>query len=191
MPNQTSSSTALENILNGNGTDSDWIKLFGQVGPSLLGMYASNQQANAYGDLAARYEGYGAPYRSKLSELYSDPTAFLNSQEVQVPVQLGTDAMARALSTQGNPAGSGSAMQQLQNYASNTLFSRLGQEKDRLAGFGGLTQYASAAPQIASGAIDANRGVYDSIGYGIGQVANPPRSLSDILKQYSLSYGLT
>jgi len=153
-------------------------------------MYASDQQANAMGDLAARYEGYGAPYRDRLADLYSDPTAFLDSPEVKVPVQMGTDALARALSTQGNPAGSGTALQELQNYSANQFFGRLGQEKDRLAGFGGLTAYNAAAPQAASNAVNAERGVYDALGYGIGAVTNPPRSLADILKSYNISQGL-
>ena len=132
----------------------------------------------------------GAPYRDRLGALYSDPTAFLNSPEVKIPVQMGTDALARSLSTQGNPAGSGSALQQLQSYASDQLFGKLGSEKDRLAGFGGLTQYASAAPVLGANAINAERGVYDALGYGVGQVTNPPRSLADILKQYNTSQGL-
>jgi len=182
--------TALQRILSGNGTTQDYITLFGQVAPSLLGMYASDKQADALAAQAARYEAMGAPYRDRLGELYSDPTAFLNSPEVKIPVQLGTDALARSLSTQGNPAGSGTALHALQDRASNMLFSRLGEEKDRLGGFGGLTAYNSAAPQAATNAIGAQRGYYDALGYGVGQVTNPPRTLEDILKQYNTTQGL-
>lgn len=182
--------TALSKILAGTATQDDYLTLFGQVAPSLLGMYGADRQADALGAQAARYEAMGAPYRDRLGELYSDPTAFLNSPEVKVPVQMGTDALARALSTQGNPAGSGNALQQLQSYSTNQLFGRLGQEKDRLAGFGGLTAYNSAAPSAATNAIGAERGFYDALGYGAGQVLNPPRSLEEILKQYNISQGL-
>lgn len=103
-------------------------------------------------DLAAKYEAMGEPYRQKLSDLYGNPDAFLNSQEVQKPVQQASDIMARSLSTQGNPTGSGRAMQQLQSYSADQLYGRLGEEKNRLAGFGGLTQYQGAAPGIASSA---------------------------------------
>ena len=121
----------------------------------------------------------GAPYRGRLADLYSNPSAFLNSPEVQVPVQQGTNALARALSVQGNPIGSGTALQELQNYSSNQLFGRLGQEKDRLAGFGGLSAYNQAAPGAANNAIDANYGVYGALGKGAANIFNPP-------KQYNL-----
>lgn len=189
-PTTQAQQTALERILSGNGTTQDYLTAFGQVAPSLLGMYASDRQADALGGLASQYSAMGAPYRDRLAQSYSDPTAFLKSPEVQVPVQMGTDAMARALSTQGNPAGSGTALHELQNYSANQLFGRLGQERDRLAGFGGLTAYNSAAPQAATNAIGAERGVYDALGYGIGQVTNPPKSLADILKSYNISQGL-
>lgn len=182
--------TSLSKILAGTGSSADYLTVFGQVAPSLLGMYASDKQADKLGAQAARYEAMGAPYRDRLGALYSDPTAFLNSPEVKIPVQQGTDALARSLSTQGNPMGSGHALQELQNYSANQLFSRLGQEKDRLGGFGGLTQYQAQAPQIGMAAINAEGNVYNALGHGIGAVTQPPRSLAEILKQYNLSQGL-
>src|SRR3990167_2842626 len=131
--------TALSRILEGNGKAADYLTVFGQVAPSLISAYGSNEQRKSQEQLAAEYKGMGAPYRSRPADLYADPNAFLTSPEVTVPVQQGTDALARSLSTRGNPAGSGTALSEIQNYASNTLFGKLGQEKDRLAGFGGLT----------------------------------------------------
>jgi hypothetical protein len=126
----------------------------------------------------------GAPYRSRLSDLYNNPDDFLNSKEVQIPVQQGTNLLARSLSTKGNPFGSGNALQELQNYASNQLFSRLGQEKDRLAGFGGLSAYNQAAPSAASAEIGAQKGIYDAIGAGAADIFNPARryTLQDLMR---------
>ena len=90
----------------------------------------------------------GAPYRDRLAGLYADPTSFLSSPEVMVPVQQATDALARALSVKGNPAGNPAAMSEIQNYASNQLFGRLGQEKDRLSGFGGLSAFNQAGATV-------------------------------------------
>jgi hypothetical protein len=90
----------------------------------------------------------GGPYRERLAALYADPTSFLSSPEVMAPVQQGTDALARALSVRGNPAGSGAALQEIQNYASNQLFGRLGEEKTRLAGFGGLSAYNQSGASV-------------------------------------------
>lgn len=185
------SSPGVGNIFSGKGTLPDYLKVAGQVLPSLISAYGSQRQADAQSDLADRYFGMGAPYRSRLASLYDDPSAFLSSPEVQIPVQQGTDATARALSTGGNPAGSGRALQEIQNYSANQLFGRLGQEKDRLAGFGGLSGYNAAAPGAANAAINAQGQVYGDLGYGVGQVLNPQQtSLQALLKQYNLSQGL-
>ena len=152
-----------------------WQQIAAGAIPAAFGAYGANQQANAYEGLARDYMNMGAPYRSKLSDLYANPSGFLNSPEVTVPVQQGTNALARALSVNGNPIGSGTALQELQNYSSNQLFSRLGQEKDRLAGFGGLSAYNQAAPQASANAIDANYNTYAALGRGSANVFNPPQ----------------
>jgi hypothetical protein len=152
--------------------------------PAAFGAFGANQQARQYGALANQYMAMGAPYRSRLSELYSDPEDWLNSAEVQIPIQQGTNILARSLSTKGNPTGSGNALQELQNYASKQLFDRLGQEKDRLAGFGGLSSYSAAAPSAANAQIGAQKGIYDAIGAGAADIFNPPRriTLQDLMR---------
>lgn len=119
----------------------------------------------------------GAPYRDRLAGLYADPSSFLSSPEVMAPVQQATDALARALSVKGNPAGSPAAMSEIQNYAANQLFGRLGQEKDRLAQFGGLSafnQSGAAVPGIGttlSGSVPAPGQLFSgspSDGSGVG-----------------------
>jgi hypothetical protein len=188
---KAAATSPLGKIWEGTAGMDDYLKLGGQVLPSLISAYGSQRQADAQSDLADRYFGMGAPYRSRLASLYDDPSAFLSSPEVQIPVQQGTDATARALSTGGNPAGSGRALQEIQNYSANQLFGRFGQEKDRLAGFGGLSGYNAAAPGAANAAINAQGQVYGDLGYGAGQVLNPQQtSLQALLKQYNLSQGL-
>lgn len=167
----------------GSGTNTDYTRMLGALGAAGLGAYGSQQSADAYKQIANQYQQMGAPYRDKLAQLYADPNAFLNSQEVQAPVQQGTNALARSLSINGNPAGNGAALQSIQNYASNQLFGRLGEEKNRLAGFGGLSQYAGAAPQAQMAGVGAQGGVYGALGYGLGQATNPTTSMNDILMQ--------
>lgn len=144
----------------------DWSKVLGTgtdlLGPA-LGYVGADKMADAQSaetqrlrDLSDQYAAYGEPYRQRLSDLYNDPNAFLTSQEVQKPVQMGTDMLSRSLSMGGNPVGSGNALQQLQSYSADQLFGRIGQEKDRLAGFGGLTEYNAAAPKIAANASGVN-----------------------------------
>ena len=161
----------------------DWQRALLRGAPGLLGALGAASQAEDYEDLAHQYSQMGAPYRSRLESLYSNPEGFLNSPEVRLPIQQGTDMLARSLSVKGNPAGSGNALQELQNYTSNQLFSRLGQEKDRLGGFGGLTAYNQAAPQMASNVIGAQGNIYGSLGGAAADIFNPQRryTLQDLL----------
>lgn len=92
----------------------------------------------------------GAPYRDQLASLYAPggAEAFLSSPAITAPVDQATNSLARALSVKGNPAGSPAAMAEIQKYAANSLAGLLGQEKDRLAGFGGLSQYAQSGAAV-------------------------------------------
>ena len=175
------SGTALSRVLGGSGTTEDYLQLFGQAAPSLLGMYASNQQTNALEGLANQYASYGAPYREQLANISNDPDQFYNSPGAQGALQ----ATLRKLSVNGNPAGS----PYMQALATDSLYRDYGAERDRLAGYGGLTQYNSAVPGLATGAINSTSNFYNSLGYGIGSVTNPPQSLSEMLKNYSISQG--
>lgn len=147
-----------------------------------LGAFGANRQANATNTLAQQYAGYGAPYRAMLAQSYADPAAFLkNSPDIQASVGQGTDALARSLSTQGNPTGSGAALQQLQNYATQGLYGQLGNERNRLANFGGLSNFNAAAPGLAGQAITQQGNVLNAIGSGISSVTNPPTTLEQAL----------
>jgi hypothetical protein len=170
---------------NSSGGGTDWMKMLGGLGSSALGAYASNQQTNALEQQAQRYEGYGAPYRQKLSDLYKDPTSFLSSPEVRVPVDQGTSSLMRSLSTQGNPFGSGNALQQGQSYASDQLFGKLGQEKDRLAGFGGLSSYNQAAPQASTNAINSGANAWNAVGAGANNIFNPPQTQAQTMAEWA------
>lgn len=180
---------ALSRVLNGTATAADYASLGLSALPGLIGAYASSNATDAYKTLAETFAGYGAPYRQKLSDLYADPSSFLKSAEVQKPVQMGSDILARSLSTQGNPIGSGNALQQLQSYSSDQLFGRLGQEKDRLAGYGGLTQYNAAAPAAASNVIGSNANTANALGAAASNVFNPPKTLAEQLAAFKTLSG--
>jgi hypothetical protein len=185
--------TALGRILASmgiTGLSSDLLSVLGNAAPGLLGAYASSRQTDAMKTMSDQFAGYGAPYRQRLADLYADPSKFLSSPDVQKPVQMGSDIMARSLSVQGNPTGSGNALQQLQSYSADQLFGRLGQEKDRLGGFGGLTAYNSAAPSAASNAIGANANVANSLGAAANNVFNPPKTLAQQLQEFKTLSGV-
>ncbi len=174
-PDQAKS--VLGRLLSGTATSDDYLKIGGQLASTLLGVYGANRQTSQLQNLSNQFAGYGAPYRARLAESYADPAAFLkNSPDINAAVGQGTDALARSLSVQGNPAGSGHALQELQNYATTGLYGKLGQERDRLAGFGGLTAYNQAAPTAATNAVNSQAGVPNAIGAGISAITNPVKT---------------
>lgn len=180
----TSGVKGLASLLGVTGPAADWLDALGRAAPGLLSALASNRQAGQASALAEEFKGFGAPYRQRLSDLYANPSGFLTSPEVQVPVQQGTDMLARSLSVKGNPAGSGNALQQLQSYSADQLFGRLGQEKDRLAGFGGLANYNAAAPAAATGAITQNGKTLADLGGAMSDVFNPPKTSAQQMAEF-------
>lgn len=173
---------AMKNIIANGGNADDWLKIGGTLTPALLGAYASSQQSDAQGALADKYLGMGAPYRDRLANLYADPSSFLTSPEVTTSVDQGTKRLAAALSIHGNPAMSGNALHTLQNYATDSLYGQLGNEKNRLANFGGLSSFNSAAPGADINAVNSGANTYNAIGSGIADIFNPRQSLEDVLK---------
>lgn len=158
-------------------------KILGAFGPAALGAFGAYTQGQTQKDLANQFASYGAPYRQRLGDLYNNPGAYLSSPEVQIPVQQGTDALARSLSAKvGNPIGNMTALGELQNYSANQLYGRLGQEKDRLAGFGGLSYYNQAAPGAMGAASGATGDIFNALGSGLANYMNPPSTLESLLK---------
>lgn len=154
------------------------------------------------------------PYRQRLSDLYANPDSFLTSNEVTKPVQMGTDMLMRSLSMQGNPFGSGNALQQGQSYASDQLFGKLGQEKDRLGTLGGmgpLGQSGANVPGIATnlsgnasagsgvgtqagsqallGSSQANTNIWNSLGSAANSIFSPPQTLAQQFQQFKTLMG--
>jgi hypothetical protein len=141
-------------------------------------MYASNKQTDALTGLANQYMEMGAPYRSKLAEISDNPQAFYDSPQAQ---QATESVMRRLSATHGNVAGSPYA----QALTVDALSGQYGQERDRLAGYGGLTQYNAAAPGAATAAIGSQANFYNALGGGIADVTTPrnrPSTLAEILR---------
>ena len=163
----------LSKIAAGTMSNADWLKLLGVVGSTGLGIAGANAQQTAQQKLADQFWGAGTDYRNRLAASYADPNAFLkNSPDIQASVNQGTDAMARALSTK---APGGNTLQELQNYATNSLYGQLGNQRQQLANFGGLSAITGAAPGQMQTATNGQSGVYNAIGAGISNLTNPPQ----------------
>lgn len=178
---------------NGEWTAADLLKLqtVGKVVAGGLGLLGSRQKERRQENQAREYDSRTRPYRTQLAELERDPTAYLTSPAVVGPVQQGTDALARALSVRfGNPAGSGTALQELQNYATTRLAGNLQDEKRRLAALSGIPQAAAAYPGASQAAIDSERGIYDVAGSTIYDITNPKPTLKQLLEEiYKMNSG--
>lgn len=166
----------------------DWGRIAGGAGSAALGMYGASHSSDAMERISDKYMSLGAPYRQKLSDLYTNPDSFLTSKEVTTPVQQGTDALARALSVKGNPTGNATALQEMQNYSSNMLFGKLGEEKNRLGSLGGLMNMPASVGMSADiqGAQDSASGL-NALGYGLNSIVNPKPSSTDLWKQFTNS----
>lgn len=176
--------SALQKLLSGTATGPELAGILGTLGATGLGVYGANQQQNAMSDLAKQYMQMGAPYRQRLEASYADPAGFLaNSPDIQAAVDQGTGALSRALSAQGgNPAASGRPLQEMQNYATNMLYGQLGNERQRLANFGGLSALTGAAPGANVAAVGQQGNVYNALGYGLDQLTRPQNSLNDLAR---------
>lgn len=157
------------------GESSSLLGILGKLAPSLLGAYASNQQTNALTDLAKKYQDFGAPYRQQLADITANPDNFYNS----LGAQKATDSVLHKLSIGGNPSGS----PYKQQLAIDSLWNEYGKERDRLAGFGGLTNYNAAAPNLEAQAIGQNANMWNAVGAGMNDIFNPKPALPDLLKQ--------
>lgn len=158
-------------------------RLLSGLGSAALGAYGASQSADALERISDKYSAMGAPYRKELADLYADPSKFLSSDAVQQPVQQGTNALARSLSVHGNPTGSGTALQELQDYSANSMWGKLDAEKARLGSLGGLSSMPANVGQSAdmSAAQSSGSGL-NAIGYGLNQILNPQPTSNQLLQ---------
>ena len=156
--------------------------------PGLLGAIAANEQASAYSDAADQYMSYGAPSRQRFEASFGPGFSMENDPGYKDAMDQAAKAAMRALSVNGNPAGSpnawGAALQDLyQKNAYNAL-----QEYRRMnAGAGGMAALTSAAPSMTGNAIQAQGGVYGGLGAAAADIFNPPKSLAQVLKELKVT----
>lgn len=163
-------------------------KLLGAVGPGIGGYLASNAQADAYRDIANKQLGEGQWARDMLKQSYADPNAYLQG-EGKTFLDDAAKRQAYALSTGGNPIGSGNQLTQMMSDAYARNAGALGTYRGGLtsAGYGVPYQAGSQAQLSAAGQQGAGYNALGSIGSGINDIFNPKptaaMTLADLLKQ--------
>lgn len=162
-------------------------KLLGAVGPGIGGYLASNAQADAYRDIANKQLGEGQWARDMLKQSYADPNAYLQG-EGKTFLDDAAKRQAYALSTGGNPIGSGNQLTQMMSDAYARNAGALGTYRGGLtsAGYGVPYQAGSQAQMNAVGQQGAGWNALGSIGSGINDIFNPKptaaQTLAELLK---------
>jgi hypothetical protein len=155
--------------------------LLGKALPAALGAYGASQQADAYRDMMNKYYGMGEPFRNLLNQSYQ-PGFDLNKEPgFQNAMDTGLNTWLRAASagrasgvSRGNPLDEQNrgATIEGQKYITGSLaLPYLTNYRSGLTAAGQLGLGPSA--QFGDSSIKSQGGVYDALGYGLGEIFNP------------------
>lgn len=144
--------------------------------PAVLGAVGADRQADALRDIANQARADRAPFLTRSTDFLNNPNLYFEG-----PGRSSMDAVLRGLSVHGNPAGMPSSM---------VLAGELGTRDwlNAVTGLGnlGLSGQDSINRTLTSAA-GADVNVLNSIGYGVGQILNPPTSLEQLINQFGKS----
>lgn len=176
--------TALSRLLDGAATADDWLSLAGSIAPAALGAYASNEQSQDLAALSDKYFNVGAPSRARFEGSFAPGFTMANEPGYSDALDQTTKSFLHKASVTGNPADSPNAWMQTLKDVNNTFAMPQLNEYRRLnAGTGGLAALTSAAPGLDTQSVNAQRGIYDSIGSAAADIFTPRKSLSDLLRE--------
>jgi hypothetical protein len=178
-----SGGSSLSKVFGGN---SDLTSLLGSLGAAGLGAYGANQQADSFGELSQQYLNMGAPYRDKLYQSYQPGFDLAQADPAfQGALDQAGQSAARATSARvGNPVDNPGAYAEMQKYITNSVaLPQLNTYRSQLGTFGqfGTNQAGSAQ----SNQIQSQGGMYDALGYGLGQITQPENPLKGLLDQFN------
>lgn len=180
--------TALSRLLDGNAGTADYLSLLGSGLSTGLGVFGATQQAKSLQELANQYMEIGAPSRARYESSFAPNFTMANDPGYTDALDQTTKSFLHKASIGGNPADSPNAWQQtLKDVNSQFAYPALQDYRKLNANAGGLSRFAEAAPGAATGAIGAQNGVYNAVGAGAADIFNPPKSLSDILREMQRS----
>lgn len=150
-----------------------------------LGVYGSDQQTDAYKDLAQKYMDFGAPSRSRF-EASMTPGFDVNSiPGYKGAVDTASESLLRRLSaTGGNPFGNpGGLIEANKAIISGTALPAFN-EYARLNANTGFGSSMNAAVPFQTAAIGSDANGLNALGYGLGQLTQPPKQdLASMLRQ--------
>ena len=179
--------SALQKILNGTATASDYASIAGTALSTALGMYNSSNQTNALKDLSAQYLQLGQPSRQRYEASYKPGFTMMNEPGYADALNSTSDALLRKLSaTSGNPYGSpGGLIEATKAVNASLALPALQNYRNQNAATGGYSAFNTAAPGVAGAAINSQGGALTNLAGGISDILNPrPQSLTlaDLLR---------
>ncbi len=155
--------TALSRILSSDpsnpSTNADVLSVLGTGAATGLGIYGSNQQADALRAIADQSRTDRAPFLNKSLEYLNNPNAYYEG-----PGKASLDAVLRGLSVKGNPFGNPGSLEIATNAGMRDW-------RDAVTGFGniGLSGEDTRA-NLQSKATGADANVLNAIGSGLADV---------------------
>lgn len=171
----TAANTALGRIMDGTATQADWLSILGTAGATGLGLYGSGQQADALRDIANQARADRQPFLSASLGYLNNPQSYAEG-----PGKAMLDANLRALSAKhGNPIDSPTAL-------GIATQAGLSDWRNSVLGFGNLGLAGQdSRMQMQANAAGADANGLNALGWGLGQVTNPPTSIEQLMRQMS------
>lgn len=175
--------TALQRILDGNGSASDYASVLGTVGQTALGMFAGNQQANKAEDLAKQVLEFGTPSRLRYEASFDPSFNIWDRPENKALLDTTWEAgLRKASAGSGNPITNPGVMAELNKYITGSVGVPLMQNYRAInkdAGFGTVTPYAN----LQTNAINQEGGMWEALGGGLERLITPQQP------RYTLNLG--
>ena len=184
LGNAAGAGSALSRILDGTATTSDWLSLGGTAGSTLLGLMGSQQQTQAYKDLAQKYIDFGAPSRARYEAAMTPGFDITSIPGYKDALDTTSESILRKLSaTGGNPFGNpGGLIEANKAIVSGTAMPALN-EYARLNANTGFGSSMNAAVPFQTAAIGSDANGLNALGAGLASLTTPKNSLQDLLKQ--------
>lgn len=188
--------TPLARLLGLGQTGSDIASVLGPLAGAGLGYLGSQQQQNAFQDVANQQLAIGAPYRNQLQQSYQPGFDLASQPGYGDAFGRIADISSRAYSAKmGNPAENPTAQAGILSDVWNQGYlPALTNYRGGLMQAGGMGLNTSGTASLA-GANQAG-GSLNALGYGVGSVTQPQNDISALLRQlgsggqnYSLNVG--
>jgi hypothetical protein len=185
-------------IFDGTATADDWMRILGTAGGTALGMLGANKQAETAERMQNQYLGMGEEYRKLLAKSYQPGFSMSQEPGYQDALDQSTNAYTRMASagrlpgvSAGNPIGNpGAWAETLKNVNSQLALPALNNYRAGLSNSGqlGVSQSVPFGQQQGQ----ASGGMYNALGYGLGQLTAPQdpyqNALADLFKNFKTSY---